>query len=171
MCDDYVMRGRKGLGRCSRGCPHNSSSSCAASSRSRHNHNPVPLASAWISLQLAAWFCVFVSPRIHTHTRIYKHTQSTSTPLPAGARPKGDPTPLSDRDLPLALSPHDLLALMDHLMGLEATWHNGGALARTLYSSLYMMQLHDRLVLLLCLGVGQRDRGLAGKLVGSKRQR
>lgn len=27
-------------------------------------------------------------------------------------------------------------------MCLEATWHNGGSLARTLYSSLYMMQRH-----------------------------
>lgn len=57
-----------------------------------------------------------------------------------GARPKGDQTPLADRPLPTKLSPAQLLRLMDHLMCLEATWHNGGALARTLYSSLYMMQ-------------------------------
>jgi hypothetical protein len=33
-----------------------------------------------------------------------------------------------------------LLGVMDHLLCLEATWHNGGALARTLYSSMYIMQ-------------------------------
>lgn len=60
-------------------------------------------------------------------------------PLAAGARPKGDQTPLGQRVLLLDLSPPQLLRLMDHLMCLEATWHNGGALARTLYSSLYMM--------------------------------
>jgi hypothetical protein len=40
----------------------------------------------------------------------------------------------------LELTQQQLLGVMDHLLCLEATWHNGGALARTLYSSMYMMQ-------------------------------
>eukprot|EP00879_Flechtneria_rotunda_P027761 GHRR01029752.1.p1 GENE.GHRR01029752.1~~GHRR01029752.1.p1 ORF type:complete len:153 (+),score=34.41 GHRR01029752.1:416-874(+) len=60
--------------------------------------------------------------------------------MDAGARPKGDATPLEQRQLQLNLSPAQLLGVMDHLLCLEATWHNGGSLARTVYSSLYMMQ-------------------------------
>lgn len=40
----------------------------------------------------------------------------------------------------LQLPPEQLLGVMDHMMCLEATWHNGGSLAKTLYSSLYLMQ-------------------------------
>ncbi|WIA23577.1 hypothetical protein OEZ85_000294 [Tetradesmus obliquus] len=60
--------------------------------------------------------------------------------MDAGARPKGDSTPLEQRLMQLELSPQQLLGVMDHLLCLEATWHNGGSLARTLYSSMYMMQ-------------------------------
>lgn len=85
------------------------------------------------------------------------HDHSPNTPTPrttqhntTGARPRGDTTPLPQRALNLDLSPQQLLLLMDHLACLEATWHNGGALARTLYSSLYMMQ-PDRFVLCWCV--------------------
>eukprot|EP00775_Hariotina_reticulata_P003404 gene3404-3677_t len=57
-----------------------------------------------------------------------------------GARPKGDLTPLEQRPLQLELSQEQLLGVMDQLLCLEATWHNGGSLATTVYSSLYMMQ-------------------------------
>ena len=49
--------------------------------------------------------------------------------------------PLAERPLPLDLSKAQLVAWMDRLMALEATWHVGGALAQTVYASLHMMQL------------------------------
>ncbi|GBF89805.1 hypothetical protein Rsub_02975, partial [Raphidocelis subcapitata] len=64
--------------------------------------------------------------------------------MDAGARPKVQRVPLAERPLPLDLSPQQLLAWMDRLLRLEATWHVGGALAQTVYSCLQMMQL-DRL--------------------------
>jgi hypothetical protein len=47
---------------------------------------------------------------------------------------------LEQRPLLLDLSQEQLLGVMDQLLRLEATWHNGGSLATTVYSSLYMMQ-------------------------------
>jgi hypothetical protein len=69
-------------------------------------------------------------------------------PCAPGARPKGDTTPLQQRALATDLPPQRLLAVLDHLLCLEAAWHSGGALARTVYSSLYMMQ-PDRCVCVL----------------------
>ncbi|KAF8061133.1 NAA35 [Scenedesmus sp. PABB004] len=57
-----------------------------------------------------------------------------------GARPKGDARPLAERPLELELAPEALLGVMDGLLAAEATWHCGGAAARTVYSSAYMMQ-------------------------------
>lgn len=61
--------------------------------------------------------------------------------MDAGARPKVARAPLEQRPLPLDLSKQQLLAWMDMHMALEATWHVGGALAQTVYSSLHMMQI------------------------------
>jgi hypothetical protein len=61
--------------------------------------------------------------------------------MDAGARPKVDKVPLQERPLPLDLSKAQLVSWMDHLLALEATWHVGGALAQTVYSSLHMMQI------------------------------
>ncbi|KAI8470361.1 MAG: Mak10 subunit, NatC N-terminal acetyltransferase-domain-containing protein [Monoraphidium minutum] len=60
--------------------------------------------------------------------------------MDAGARPKQN-VPLAERPLPLDLAKPQLLAWMDRLLALEATWHVGGALAQTVYSSLHMMQI------------------------------
>ena len=61
--------------------------------------------------------------------------------MDAGARPKVARAPLHARPLPLDLSKPQLLAWMDRLLALEATWHIGGALAQTVYTSLHMMQI------------------------------
>ena len=61
--------------------------------------------------------------------------------MDAGARPKVQRAPLAGRPLPLDLSRPQLIAWMDHLLTLEATWHIGGALAQTVSSSIHMMQL------------------------------
>lgn len=45
---------------------------------------------------------------------------------------------------PLDLPPPALLALMDRLLAMEATWHGGAMLPQTVYSSLYMLQPADR---------------------------
>lgn len=62
--------------------------------------------------------------------------------MDAGARPKLDRVPLQDRPLKLDMSRTELISWMDHMLCLEATWHVGGALAQTVYSSLHMMQIH-----------------------------
>jgi len=61
--------------------------------------------------------------------------------MDAGARPQVARVALAERPLPLDLSKAQLLSWMDHLLCLEATWHVGGALAQTVYSSTHMMQL------------------------------
>lgn len=61
--------------------------------------------------------------------------------MDAGARPKVEKLPPRERPLPLELSRPQLVSWMDRLMALEATWHVGGALAQTVYSSLHMMQV------------------------------
>lgn len=45
---------------------------------------------------------------------------------------------------PLDLPPTALLALMDRLLAMEATWHSGAMLPQTVYSSLYMLQPAER---------------------------
>ena len=50
---------------------------------------------------------------------------------------------------PVALAPPLLLALMDSLLCLEATWHNGSMLPQTVFASLYML-LPERCDTLLC---------------------
>lgn len=90
---------------------------------------------------------------LHTITAVaHKHPHNTPNPAltlsataasnmrASGARPKGSTAPLDQRDMQLELTPEQLVGIMDHLLGLEATWHNGGALPCTLYSSIYMMQ-------------------------------
>lgn len=41
---------------------------------------------------------------------------------------------------PTELSPQQTLAVMDRLFEMEATWHNGGSLAQTVYTCLYMLR-------------------------------
>jgi hypothetical protein len=72
--------------------------------------------------------------------------------MDAGARPKAR-TPLGERPLPLDLTKAQLVSWMDHLLCLEATWHVGGALAQTVYSSIHMMQIAR------CVGEGGLSRG------------
>lgn len=46
---------------------------------------------------------------------------------------------IGDGMAPLELSSGQLLAVIDHLMCLEATWHTGASAAQTIYASLYML--------------------------------
>jgi hypothetical protein len=92
--------------------------------------------------------------------------------MDAGARPKADQAPLAARALPLDLSKRHLVAWMDRLLSLEATWHVGGALAQTVYASLHMMQL-GRCVAFVCLFVCllcvERGRGRTSKAARTQR--
>jgi Mak10 subunit, NatC N(alpha)-terminal acetyltransferase len=58
----------------------------------------------------------------------------------AGARPRADRPPLDAMPLPTELDESQLIGVLDRMLCAEATWHNGGSVASTVYSSLYMLQ-------------------------------
>jgi hypothetical protein len=85
--------------------------------------------------------------------------------MDAGARPQVERVPLQERPLPLDLTPPQLLSWMDRLLTLEATWHVGGAMAQTVYSSLHMMQIPRRVRSAVCTPrghIGGRRRRACG---------
>eukprot|EP00798_Chlamydomonas_sp_ICE-L_P013811 gene13811-19727_t len=66
------------------------------------------------------------------------------------AVPKSLDELLAEGVAPVDLDMASVLAVMDKLMALEGTWHNGGALAQTVFSCLYMLKperLSDEVVL------------------------
>jgi hypothetical protein len=48
---------------------------------------------------------------------------------------------IAQGNAPLDLLPRQLLAVMDRLLVLEATWHTGSMLPQTVFTSLYMLQI------------------------------